>query len=164
MQSLLCHFLVNCLFLSHFLFPPVAFESLFVTSGPTPRVAFESLVRYLKFSGFRGKKSVHHHPGTPPLSVCRPTLRSQSKQAMAHTICLGTMVNTISLGKQGKMVYTICPERRAYTTEAPDPKRRKKGGLPRWWCIHFSSLFWLASHITILVMPPKSGFLLGIVA
>ena len=25
------------------------------------------------------KKSIHHHHGTPPLSVCRPTARSQSK-------------------------------------------------------------------------------------
>ena len=38
-----------------------------------------------------------HHRGTPPLSVCHPTLRSQSKTAMVYTIFLG---------KQGKRVYT----------------------------------------------------------
>ena len=29
----------------------------------------------------RGKKSIHHHRGTPPFSVCRPTPRSQSKKS-----------------------------------------------------------------------------------
>ena len=29
----------------------------------------------------RGKKSIHHHRGTPLFSVCRPTPRSQSKNS-----------------------------------------------------------------------------------
>ena len=29
----------------------------------------------------RRKKSIHHHRGTPPCSVCRPTPRSQSKKS-----------------------------------------------------------------------------------
>ena len=37
------------------------------------------------------------------------------------------MVYTIFLGKQGKRVYTIGPERRVYTIE-PDPEKEKKEG------------------------------------
>ena len=50
-----------------------------------------------------------------------------------------TMVYTIFLGKQGKMVYTVGPERRVYTIE-PQSRKKKKGGSPRWWCVLFSSL------------------------
>ena len=44
-------------------------------------------------------------------------------------------------GKQSKRIYTIGPKRRVYTIKASDPKRKKKGGFPRWWCVLFSSLF-----------------------
>ena len=36
------------------------------------------------------------------------------------------IVYTIVLGKQGKRVYTIGPERRVYTIEASDPEKREK--------------------------------------
>ena len=38
------------------------------------------------------------------------------------------MVYTIFLGKQGKRVYTIAPERRVYTIEASDPEKQKTEG------------------------------------
>ena len=38
------------------------------------------------------------------------------------------MVYTIFLGKQGKRVYTIGPERRVGTIEASDPEKEKKEG------------------------------------
>ena len=66
------------------------------------------------------KKSIHHHRGTPPFPVCRPTPRSQSKKE--------AVVYTLLLGKQGKRVYTIGPERRVYTIEASDPEKEKKEG------------------------------------
>ena len=81
-------------------------------------------------ASFRGTKSIHHHRGTPPFSVCRPTPRSQSKRSYG--------VYHLP-GKEGKRVYTIGPERRVYTVE-PQTLRKKKGGFPRWWwCILFSS-------------------------
>ena len=61
----------------------------------------------------QGKKSIHHHRGTPLFSVCRPT----PKKAMVYTIFLG---------KQGKRVYTIGPERRVYTTRPQTQKKEKK--------------------------------------
>ena len=39
------------------------------------------------------------------------------------------MVYTIFLGKQGKRVYTIGPERGVYTIECSDPEKEKKEGL-----------------------------------
>ena len=38
------------------------------------------------------------------------------------------MVYTLFLGKEGKGVYSIGPERRVYTTEASDPEKEKKEG------------------------------------
>ena len=38
------------------------------------------------------------------------------------------MVYTVFLGKQGKRVYTIGPERRVYTVEASDLEKEKKEG------------------------------------
>ena len=68
-----------------------------------------------------GKKSIHHHRGTPLFSVCRRTLIvTEQKKAMVYTIFLG---------KQGKRVYTIGPERRVYTIEPHTRKKKKKGGL-----------------------------------
>ena len=68
--------------------------------------------------GQGSKKSIHHHRGTL-FSVCRPTPRSQStKKAILYTI--------VFLGKQGKRVYTIGPERRVYTIEASDPEKEKQ--------------------------------------
>ena len=66
---------------------------------------------------FREIKSMHHHRGTPPFSVRRPTPRSQSKQSYGiyHF-----------LGKQGQRVYTIGPERMVYTIEPQTPKKKKR--------------------------------------
>ena len=69
-----------------------------------------------------GKESIYHHRGTPLFSVCRPTPRSQRKTKKAT-------VYPIFLGKQGKRVYTIGPERRVYTIEPQTRKKNKKGGL-----------------------------------
>ena len=69
-----------------------------------------------------GKKSIHHHRGTPPLSVCRPTPRSQSNKK--------AVVYTIALGKQGKRVYTVYTiglERRVYTVEPLTPPKKEEG-------------------------------------
>ena len=65
----------------------------------------------------QGKKSFYHHRGTPSLSVCRPTPRSQSEKAMVYTI---------ALGKQGKRVVTIGLERRVYTIEAAESEKEKR--------------------------------------
>ena len=62
----------------------------------------------------RGKKSIHHHRGTPLFSVCRLTPRSQSKKSYGAYHFPG---------KTRKRVYTIGPERRVYTIE---PQTRKK--------------------------------------
>ena len=37
----------------------------------------------------QGKKSIHHHRGTPPLLVCRPTQRSQNKNSYGVYHLLG---------------------------------------------------------------------------
>ena len=63
---------------------------------------------------------------TPLFLVCCPTPRSQSKNNYGVYFFLG---------KQGKRVYTIGPERRVHTIEASDPGKEKKGGFPRWWCV-----------------------------
>ena len=68
----------------------------------------------------QGKKSIHHHRG--PLfsrSVARPR-GHRAKKAMVYTIFLG---------KQGKRVYTIGPDRRVYTIEPQTRKKEKKEGL-----------------------------------
>ena len=65
-----------------------------------------------------GKKSIHHHRSTLLFSFCRSTPRSESKKK--------AMVYTIFLGKQGKRVYTIGPERRIYTIEAQSQKKKKR--------------------------------------
>ena len=66
----------------------------------------------------RGKKSIHHHRGTPPFSVCHPTPRTQSKKKLLRI--------PPSFGKQGKRIYTISPERRVYTIEASNPEKEKR--------------------------------------
>ena len=59
------------------------------------------------------------------------------------------MMYTIFLGKQGKRVYTIGPERRVYTIE-PQTQKNKKGGSPRWWCKLFSSLLKISNrHVAL---------------
>ena len=49
------------------------------------------------------------------------------------------MVCTIFLGKQGKGVYTIGPERRECAIEASDPEKEKKKGFHGGvvYCFHF---------------------------
>ena len=78
------------------------------------------------------KKGVHTTTVAPLLSrsVARPR-GHRAKKAMVYTI---------PLGKQGKRVYTMGSERRVYTMEATDPKK-KKGGFPQWWCTLFRSVF-----------------------
>ena len=46
------------------------------------------------------------------------------------------MLYTISLGKQGKTLYTIGQEGRVYTIEASDLEK-EKGGFPQLWRIFF---------------------------
>ena len=41
------------------------------------------------------------------------------------------MVYRIFLGKQGKRVYTIDPERRVYIIEASDPEKEEQRGFPQ---------------------------------
>ena len=65
----------------------------------------------------RGKKGIHPHCGTPLFSVCRLTPRSQSKKPWVYTIFLG---------KQGKRVYTIGPERRVFTIQPETPAKKKR--------------------------------------
>ena len=63
------------------------------------------------------KKSIHHHHGTPlSRSVARPR-GHRGKKAMVYTIFLG---------RQGKRVYTIGPERRVYTIEPQTRKKKKR--------------------------------------
>ena len=50
-------------------------------------------------------------------SVTRPRCHREKKYA-----------HTISLGKQGKRVYNMGPERRIYTIEAADPEKEKEAG------------------------------------
>ena len=75
-----------------------------------------------------GKEREYTTPVAPLLS--RSVARPQGHRAQK------AMVYTIFLGKQGKKVYAIGPERRVYTIEASDPEK-KKGGFPRYWCILF---------------------------
>ena len=72
----------------------------------------------------QAENSVHHHRGTPPLSlsVCNPTLRSQRKTVMVYAT---------SLGRRGKWVYiidTIGPERKVQPRGIRPRKKAKKGG------------------------------------
>ena len=67
---------------------------------------------------FRGKKSIHHHRGTPLFSVCRPTPRSQSKKSYG-----------VYPFPWKTREYTIGPERRVYTIEPQTRKKKKKEGL-----------------------------------
>ena len=66
----------------------------------------------------REKKRVYTTTVAPPLSwsVARPR-GHRAKKAMVYTIFLG---------KQGKRVYTIGPERRVYTIEPQTLKREKR--------------------------------------
>ena len=53
---------------------------------------------------------------------------SLGRSPESEVIEQNTMVHTISLGKQGKRVYTIGPARRVYSTEASGPRARNKEG------------------------------------
>ena len=57
------------------------------------------------------------HPSSLALSPNPRSHRAKASYGVRH-----------SLGKQGKKAYTICPERRVYAMEAPDPEKIKKGG------------------------------------
>ena len=72
-----------------------------------------------------GKKEYTPPLWYPPFSVCRPPPRHRAKKSYGvyHF-----------LGKQGKSVYTIGPERRVHKIETSDPEKEKRG-FPRWWCI-----------------------------
>ena len=52
--------------------------------------------------------------------LCRAVARLRGHRATQ------AMVYTISLGKQGKRVYTMGLERRVYTIEASDPEKEKR--------------------------------------
>ena len=58
---------------------------------------------------FRGKKSIHHHRGTPPFSVCRPTPRSQNKKSYGLYHFPG---KTREKGIHHRSGYTIRPQTR----------------------------------------------------
>ena len=79
----------------------------------------------------RGKKSIHHHRGTPLFSVCRPTPRSQSKKRYGVYHFPGTTREKGIHHRSGK---------KGIHHRASDPEKGKKGGSPRWWCILFSFL------------------------
>ena len=86
----------------------------------------------------------HHRLGaaaTPPHSL--QSLRAQTREKRVYTTTVGplfsrsvarprghrakkTMVYTIFLGKQGKRVYTIGPERRVCTIEPQTRKKKKR--------------------------------------
>ena len=58
------------------------------------------------------------------------------------------MAYTIVLGKQGKRLYTIGPERRVYTIEASDPEKEKMEGF------HGGGVFFLRCPKTPLFGEP----------
>ena len=64
------------------------------------------------------KKSIHHHRGTPPLSVCRLISRSQSRNLWRIPF----------LGKPRERGDIIGPERRVYSIEASEPEKGRKEG------------------------------------
>ena len=65
----------------------------------------------------RGKKSIHHHRGTPPFSVCCPTPRSQSKKSYGVYYFYGKTREKGIHHRSGKKVYTIEPQ---------TPKKKKR--------------------------------------
>ena len=77
----------------------------------------------------REKKSMHHHLGTSPFSVRRPTPRSQSKKSYGVYHLLGE--------NKGKGIHHRSG-RRVCTIEASDAEK-ENGRFPRWRCILFSS-------------------------
>ena len=76
---------------------------------------FVSLLLKMLRNFSRGKRSMHQHRGTPPLSLSREPVAEQ-KAAM--------VVYTMSLGKPGKRAYTIGLER-VYTVEALDTDKKR---------------------------------------
>ena len=86
----------------------------------------------------QGEKRKHHHHGTPPFSVCRPTPTSQSKKryGVYHF-----------LGNQENRVYTIGPERRVYTIEASDPEKEEKEGFHSGGVYFFLPLRWSKTRV-----------------
>ena len=67
----------------------------------------------------KGKKSIHHHRGTPLFSVCRPTPRSQSKK------CYGVYHFP---GKTREKGIHHRSGKKGIHHEASDPEKEKKKG------------------------------------
>ena len=98
-----------------------------------PRQQAPSINLY-EFKGqhnYRGKKSIHHHRGTHPFSVCRPTPRSQSKKSHG--------VHHFPGKTREKGIHHRSGKKRIHHGGLRHWKR-EKGGFPRWWCMFFSSL------------------------
>ena len=76
------------------------------------------LVSLARLSQRPGKKEYTPPPWHPPFPGLSPDPEvTEQKKAMVHTIFLG---------KQGKRVYTVGPERRVFTIEASDPEKEKR--------------------------------------
>ena len=105
--------------------PPTKITQTFTLSFPRAQWSVEGTHHqrwnFFPWSRVPGRKSIRHR-GTPRLSVCRPTPRSQRKKKLW---CFPMSMEK----KQGKnKVHTIGLERRVHTIEASDPAKEEKEG------------------------------------
>ena len=86
--------------------------------GQSYRAVFQKWVASWSLKKNRGKKSIHHHCGTPFFSVCRPTPRSQSKKRYGAYHFLGETREKGIHHRSGK---------KGIHHEASDPEKKKQG-------------------------------------
>ena len=88
--------------------------------APGPKKVQNGAEKRVNSDCFSGKKkSMHHHRGTPPFSVCRPTLRSQSKNKLW---CI-----PFSWENKEKGIHHRFGKKGIHH-RASDPEKEKKGG------------------------------------